>query len=291
MSFREQMMTRVRVANDLPTLPVVAAKIASLVSDPDSSASDIARVMEHDPALTARVLRVSNSAAFGGASRITSVSSAVARLGMRDVHDIALSMSVLGLFKTKTFLDYSKFWKHSLSVAFATQVMRAHAAKVPKSHADDTLFTAGILHDIGVFIMVQYAEKIYQHIVTTTGADDLDLFEKEQSVLGITHAEVGSLLLERWHLPDSIVSAVRYHHAPGLAPESSRLATRLVHLANFACNNQGIDNGLSVFPSKFSESAWFEIGLNVEDIPGIIDEVNRMAAKSEVMIAVAGETA
>ena len=285
MIIRDQIIRTLERTGDLPTLPEVALSVSRLTQDPNVSASGIASVLQHDPAFTARVLKVANSAAFGSLSRITAVRQAIARLGMRTIHQICMSISVIRLFEDKGRIDYPQFWKHSLSVALAAQHIAKHTQLAPSQ--SDSLFTAGILHDIGIILLDQYATEAYTPVRKTAPLMEQSLATAEQTLLGIHHAEVGALLLQRWKLPPSIIQAVLHHHHPCNAlPEYERLA-QLVHLANFACVNQGIHNGVGQWNEGFSDSAWFDIGLCVDDIPALISEVEVELKKSEVMVAVA----
>ncbi|MFH1147047.1 MAG: HDOD domain-containing protein [Pseudomonadota bacterium] len=285
MGIRENICRKIEEARDLPTLPEIVIKVEKLARSDSASARDLAKIMDHDPSLTARVLKVANSVIYGGRNPITSVTYAVARIGFTEVRNIALSLSVLKLFTSKGFVDYAKFWKHSLAVAFASRALQRHVRAVNDS--TDDLFVMGLLHDIGIVLLDQFFPKVYHPVLDIAAKDSTSLSELEKESLGIDHAKVGSLLLERWRLPETVVEAVRCHHFPDMAKQA-RIGAQVVHLANFMCNNQGIDNGIEAFPSGFSQSSWHDTGLSVDDIPKLIDEVNEEAAKSDVMMALGG---
>lgn len=285
MSIRENICRRIAEARDLPTLPEIVIKVEQLARSESASARDLARIMDHDPSLTARVLKVANSVIYGGRNPITSVTYAVARIGFTEVRNIALSLSVLKLFTSKGFIDYAKFWKHSLAVAFASRALQKHI-RVAGGNTDD-LFVMGLLHDTGIVLLDQFFPQVYHPVIEEAAKDSTPLSELETKNLGIDHSKVGALLLERWRLPEVVVEAVRYHHSPDMAKQA-KMGAQVVHLANFMCNNQGIDNGIEAFPSGFSQSSWHETGLSVDDIPGLIEEVKEEAAKSEVMMALGG---
>ncbi|MBF0551690.1 MAG: hypothetical protein HQK60_14300, partial [Deltaproteobacteria bacterium] len=97
--------------------------------------------------------------------------------------------------------------------------------------------------------------------------------------------EVGAYFVRKWNLPPHVAEAVCYHHQPDAADESAKFISQVIHLANFACSNQGIDSGITPPPYHLSQGAWYDLGLQVEDIPAIIDEVEAKAAKSEVLLA------
>jgi len=286
MSFRDVILKRLEKDTELPTLPGVFSKVSNLLRSDDASAADIAKVMKDDPVMTTKILRVVNSAVFGGHDKISSVSLAVARLGFKLTADIVMSLSVINLFQENGGLSYKRFWRHSLSVAFASDFL------ITYMHVDrelkDTLFTAGILHDIGMLVVDQYAPEIYSKVIKYAQEKDIVIEEVEEQLLGMTHAEVGAVMLKKWNMAENIIDAVKNHHHPLSATSKSVSLAEVVHLANFICNNQGIDNGVGVSPPGFSEAAWFDCGLDVDIIPEIIDKVQFEVQKSEVMLAVSG---
>lgn len=284
MNIRELIHAKMERAIDLPTLPQVVIKVEKLARDENASAKDLAEVMNLDPALTARVLKIANSVIYGGRSPISSVSYAVARIGFSEVRNIALSLSILKLFHEKGQLDYRRFWKHCLSVAFASRIVKRFGDKDLGNF--DNFFVVGLLHDVGIMVLDQYFSTYYAAVLAEVRGASLSLSDLEKDLLGIDHAEVGAMLLEKWRLPDDIVQAVRYHHSPHMAPWTTS-SIQVVHLSNFICNNQGLDNGIEAFPSGFCESSWDGMGLSVDNIPEIIKEVNEETAKSEMMVLTA----
>lgn len=277
---------RLEAATDLPTLPQVFMKLQRLLNSDTSSALEVGKVIKDDPALTGKILRIANSAAFGARQKISSVSFAVARLGFQLTTDIVMSLSIINTFEnSKTELDYAQFWKHSLSVAFAANLMHQYAKKTT---APEGLFTAGILHDIGILLLDQYAYDFYPAVVDYSRKKNTDLYLAEEEVLGVNHATIGAEQLVRWELPQRIIEAVACHHNPVKAESELIQTGEIIHLANFVCNNQGIHNGLGIFPTGFSQASWFDCGFLVEDIDTIIEEVNTEVEKSEVMLAATG---
>ena len=282
MDMRDKIYRLLQQAEDLPTLPEVVLKVEAMARSEDTSAQDMARIMEHDPSLSARILKMANSVLYGGTNPVSSVAYAIARIGFIEIRNIALSLSVTRLFKEKGHIEYDRFWKHALSVAFASQILLEKAAVHHRSM--DDLFTSGLLHDIGILVLDQCIPDIYRQLIALAQEKDAVLWEVEREVLQTDHAEAGAFVLKRWRLPDQVSETVLYHHQPDGA-EDARAMAQVVHLANFTCNNQGIDNGTDAFPSGFSQGAWFDMQLSVEDIPAIIEEVNQETAKSELLLA------
>ena len=286
MSFRDVILKRIQNDKELPTLPTVFTKVSGMLNNSDASAGDIAKVMRDDPALTTKILKVANSAVFGGSEKVASVALAVARLGFKQTADIVMSLSALNLFQVKAGIDYRKFWTHSLSVAFTAEALLGFSKN--NLIVADTLFTSGILHDIGMMVLDQCAPDIYKKVLKYANQKDHQLHLVEKELLGITHAEVGAVMLAKWQLPEEVIQAVGCHHTPLTSKAKSLGMAEILHLANFICNNQGITNGVEVSPDGFSDAAWFDCGIDVEAIPEIIENVQVQVEKSEVMMAVAG---
>ncbi|HBA84067.1 MAG TPA: hypothetical protein DCZ95_08240 [Verrucomicrobia bacterium] len=286
MSFRDDIIDKIARKQDLPPLPDIAVKLSKMIADGNASANDISKIVQFDPALAGRVLRVANSASQGTNTRVGSIPQAVTRIGFKRLKDIVLSLTFMQAFdRKKISLDHRRFWKHSLSVAFASQAIEKLGSKT--LGASDNSFSAGLLHDLGVLLLYLYADETYRQVIAYALSENKELHEAEQSILGIDHAEAGALLFDQWNLPVPVWEAARYHHNPYPPELSTDVLTKVVHLANFACNNQGLDNGVEVFPSSFSSSAWYDVGLSVDDIPQIIAEVNRLTTEADEIIAAA----
>ena len=284
MSFREDIIDKLSRLEDLPPLPEIVIKLSRRMSDANASAEDISKLVQFDASLAGRILRVANSAAFGGITPVGSIPRAITRLGFKRLKEIVLSMTFIRIFWNKTIpIHFSRFWRHSLSVAFACQEIEQRTQT-----ASDEAFSAGLLHDLGALVLGLYASKPYRQAVAYALSENKDLYQAEQLILGIDHAETGALLFEKWGLPELVIESVRYHHEPYPNAWPIGLLSKVTHLANFTCNNQGLDSGMGAFSPTFFSKAWDDVGLNVEDIPAIIGEVNRRTREADDILAAAG---
>ena len=216
--------------DELPSLPEILNVISSIADDPNSTASDLAEIISADAALSGRVLKLANSAAFGFSRTISSLKHAIALLGFRKIRTLALSACVLERMSDCAGFNMAAYRKHSLACAILSRLISRHM----KSSADEIAFSAGLLHDMGkAGIAMTMPEKREQlsSLQTTGGMTDA---EAEEEVLGIGHAEVGFLLGEHWLLPEEITQAIRYHHSPDLAQEPDGYS-RIIHLSDFFC--------------------------------------------------------
>ncbi|MCP3677257.1 MAG: HDOD domain-containing protein [Deltaproteobacteria bacterium] len=287
MNRRREIIERISSIRDLPSLPQIVAKVQAEIGSPNATANTMSQIISEDPAISIRVLKVANSPVYSLGKEISDTKEAVVILGFQEIYNIVLSMSTLNLFGKAHHIDYKRFWQHSLSVAFATKAIVDFAGgdypRDKKRLAD--LFIAGLLHDIGVLVLDQFLPDKYESVLKEASAtEDLPLYGIEFEHLGITHAEVGSYLLRQWHIPEKIVSAVAFHHLPGEAGDSMEIS-QIVHIANFICNNQGIDNGVGIPPESFSDCAWMNLNMSVDDIANIITEVRSAAEKSPILMA------
>ncbi len=291
MKSRDIIINHLKSVDDLPTIDKVLLKVQQYLSSSgaiDSSIERIADVIREAPAIALKVLKVSNCPIYRTEREIVDIEDAVYRLGIDEVYRIVLTMATVRQFNNMHHIDYNQFWRHSITVALATSAIADFCArrKKPLSKKVTTAaFTAGLLHDTGILIMDQYFPDLYAGVLeAVSNSDDIPIYGVETEMLGISHSEVGSILMDRWGLPLSVVAAVGAHHSPETAGESVSIA-ELVHIADFACNNQGIGAGLSSPPLGFSDTAWNNLSLSVDSIQEIINKVMEESAKSEVLMA------
>jgi putative nucleotidyltransferase with HDIG domain len=278
-------LDRLELIQDIPALLTISTEIDRLMHDPSTSADDIANVIKLDPALTGKVLKIANSAIYASTQRIVSLSQAVSRLGFSEIRAITLSIAFMNVFKS-LFVNYEKFWLHSITCAFLS--MNLHQAAKAKGKAD-RLFTCGILHDIGILILDQYFSDLYKKVFDISTSRRFDLQLVEERTLGITHSEVGAFLLRKWKLPDEITDVIEYHHQPQLAKISTHDA-KIVYLANFIANNRGIDNGTGFFPEGFYDDIWDELNIDMEIVPELIQNVEMEVAKAKELLKLGGRS-
>ncbi|MCD8351632.1 MAG: HDOD domain-containing protein [Planctomycetaceae bacterium] len=237
----ERLRATIEMVTDLPTLPVVVARITNQIANPSTNAADIGRLIERDQALTSKVLRLVNSAYYGFPKQIKSIQHAVVILGFNKVKTIVITASVFGAFKadSATGIDLRHFWQHSLGVAIASKVT---AEQIGVGHVAEDAFIGGLLHDIGKVVMDQYQPNIYSPIVKYANDKGILLLEAEREVMGLDHTTVGKWVMERWRLPASIVNMVGDHHSPNNTTERRELVTA-IHLGDIFARALGIGNG------------------------------------------------
>ena len=219
---------------NLPTLPTLAARLLDLVDNPNTNAGTLAQFVSQDQVITARLLKMGNSAYYGLGREITSVHQAVVMLGFDMVREISLGVSVINAFRSAKGLegfDIAGFWDHSSAVGMVARKIAKGWIPAMASEA----FTAGLLHDIGKVVLIQYLPEEFVQTLAQAKEQGRDLFEVEREVFGTDHGQIGAWLATRWKLPKSLRDAMEFHHELSKAPEDSRNLVAVVQLSDLLC--------------------------------------------------------
>ncbi len=198
---------------DIPTLPSIANKVIQAINDPQSNAKVIADIVKNDPALTARLLKIGNSAFYAGYSPCTNVQNAIARMGLIQIKRLVFSISILDAFTkySTAGFEIKDFWKHSIAVAYNTRVI----GKLAGFRDTEELFTAGLLHDLGILIIIKYMPEMFDAIMKKKAKNpDVSFYQCERSDFPVSHCEIGSWLSVRWQMSREIQSVIFNHHQP-----------------------------------------------------------------------------
>jgi HD-like signal output (HDOD) protein len=225
--------------NAIPSAPHIVTRLYEIATDPSCTADRVARLLATDAGVVTDLLRLANSALFGGARRVLSVAEAVVRLGTLQVRSLVVSRALVQLLHddARCLIDRTDFWRRSLATAALAARFASHHAHV----ARELGFTAGLLSDVGVLILCRALPEEYAplaELYATLRGEELR--KRERDVLGVAHAEVGALALERWRLPEALIAAVR-ERSPGPAPLTAALSGLLdgAHeLARALCERQ-----------------------------------------------------
>jgi HD-like signal output (HDOD) protein len=210
--------------NDLPFSPVILQKIFSQTGDNSvSPLEEIAETIERDQGLTAKVLRMANSAFYGLQAQVTNVSRAIAILGLNEIKSIVVVLGVAAMGKNKNppeAFDIKAYWGHQLRVGMAAKLL---GAMVHLDNPDD-LFTSGLLHDLGKLLIAIHAPLDWLDIDTAAREGGLPTYEAEDKHWALEHGVVGSMTLKSWNLPPELTEPVNWHHSPMVAPEFKKEA-------------------------------------------------------------------
>ena len=228
--------------NHIATLPEITLKIVELVESPSSTAGDMQRLISTDPALCTRILKVVNSAFYGLPGQIASIERAIVLLGLNAVKNIAIAASLAKLFRggslTPEFCA-KDLWTHSVATASASKMIADHL----KVGLSDEAFLAGLIHDIGMIVEIQYDRQKFIEVIGKVmpegglGAPSCSMLEAEEQVFGANHQDFGQGLCEKWKFPRSFAMVTGFHHRTQNLPSDSRTLVSIVAAADRLAGN------------------------------------------------------
>jgi len=245
---------------NLPSIPAVIHQLNQLVSRDDVGSHEVAKVVETDPAFTARILKLINSPFYGLSRQVTSVEDSIALLGMEAIHQLLTATTVMSSLRSGSrVLNMQQFWIHSFGVG----ALARHLLKEEAENIRQEAFLCGVLHDIGRLVLVRADTDKYEAFFDR-GKSVTDL-EKEEKWFGMNHQEVGSVLAKQWNFPENIINVVSFHHTPEQSPGNAKLVSA-VNIADVICNALMVGHGGSSYVSSFSVEAWHELNIDISQL-------------------------
>ena len=210
-SLSEECIAKLQSCTSLPSPPKVALQIMDLVKNPEIDIDDVVRILTLDPALSAKILRLANSALYSHEKKVATLQKAIMLIGLNGILSLALSFSLVSSLRRKqgVGLDHSKFWRRALISGSAGLAL----ARACGRSDQEELFMASFIQDIGMLALDQVEPSLYAHpIVAHMSHQKVLAHEREH--FGADHATVGSWLLEKWNFPEVLVTAIRYSDQP-----------------------------------------------------------------------------
>ncbi len=260
--------TAAGLVNELSWLvspPEVCIKVSELVQSDFSAARDFEKVINRDPNLTARLLKLANSSFFGFVARIDTVARAVAVIGLRELRQLVLTVSAVQTFAKidNHIVNVNTFWRHSIYCGVIAQEL----GKLCGVSHPERLFVAGLLHDVGSLLLYHRVPEVSRQLLLMSQGDEEVLHACELEELGFSHADLGGRLLELWQFPQPLQQIVRFHHQPSAVNES-RAEVSIVHLANLLSNTSGL-GGFCEEPAQHAagdEQVWDALPIREADL-------------------------
>ena len=275
--------TVVKDVSGLVSPPDICMRVIELMRSATASAQDFGTIISQDPNLTTRLLRMVNSSFYGFASRIDTVSRAIAVIGTQELYNLVISVSAVQSFSkiSSDLVDMDSFWRHSVGCGLMARRLSQHCGVLHP----ERLFVAGLLHEIGSLVLFHQFPAVCEELLDVCQGDEEAMCRGEYKRLGYSHAEIGSLLLTLWNLPPALPGAIRGHHTPSNSRVGKReasivkAANRLANQTEFGCllgepaNNAGPD-----------PLDWDAIGLKQATVETLIEDVAEQFSKTYRLI-------
>ena len=276
---------------NLPTPPIVFHQIQKVINNPNASAERVAAVLAEDPAMSVKVLKLTNSAFYGLAREIDSVKQAVVIVGMEAIKNLVLSASVLDMFKGNSMdQEYQEeFWRHSLATAFCCRIL-ARRVKTRGIVDADAAFSGGLLHDVGKIVISCFLSKEHQALKQEREKDKTSVdFILEERVLGYNHAQIGGFLAAQWKLPKKLSEAITHHHQPQLSEGDTPVA-HIVHIGDFLAKRTFYDKESEGRIGSLENGVATYMKVSEEDLDSYATLLREEYLKAETFMQMAGLT-
>jgi len=262
---KRKVKKRLRNLQSLPTLPPVVTKLTKLLGDDNTTALQLAKVIEKDQVLTGKVLKMVNSAFYGFPRRISTVSNAIVLLGFNVIRTLVITASIFEMMQSE---DLS-LWEHSLGVAAAAGLL-ATKLEIPNP---EEVTTAGLLHDLGKVVIRAEFPEYQRQIASLIKEEELYTREAESRVLGLDHGEIGRLLTNQWNLPERLIEPIAYHHEVEKARRFKK-ETAVVHFADIIIRAWGYGSGGDPWVPPLADKAWKLLRLKEKDLEELMPQLD-----------------
>jgi putative nucleotidyltransferase with HDIG domain len=273
----------------MPSLPTTVTKILEVCNNPHTSPIDLDRVIQLDPVLMGRVLKLINSAYYGLGTQVTSLVRAIIMLGINTVKNLALSTAVLGSVSSKNdfrALNMEGFWRHSLCVGVTAKLIAKQRGIDAKSLEE--YFAAGLLHDIGKIPLNNALADDYVRAMAIADREKVALCAAESRALGINHCESGAIVAESWRLTGAIADAVAWHHDLAGYQGQYDDILRTIVVADFYANREGIGFSGNLYPEKVPPEIYEALGIEKALLEELDEPVSAEIEKAKVFLKLGG---
>ncbi len=267
--------------SEISTIKQTVMQIVKTINDPDSGAKDLKDIIEKDPPLTARLLRLANSALYGYPKTIGGIQEAIVCIGFDAVRELALSQKVCELFQKELAIDgYTRLslWRHSVAVALCSQLLYRREF----TERGNNMYVAGLLHDIGIVIIDQFMHAEFREIMRHAREEQQNLTHCEETRIGFDHAMLGGAIAENWEFPDEIRTAIAAHHHPDTVADTYAKIASTLFVSNYAVQSNHIGYSDAQYGDQTAYQACLvRLGIQEKAVELIINEVEQEIRKME----------
>jgi putative nucleotidyltransferase with HDIG domain len=263
----------------MPAFPKSVQRVVQLTSNIGVSAKEIVQVIECDPVLTVKILKVINSAFYGLSHKINTVQRAVVHLGLNTVKNLAMSVAAIGMLKNSNKADFNPtaFLLHALTTAAISRKLAERAGLSPQECSD--CFVAGLLHDFGKIVFAEFMPERFKLALAKSKEDNVPLHLAELEFIGINHADAGTLLAEKWGLSELLSEAIRHHHG-----EPINAFGECLFAANQISKQLHLGDGGNPVVEAFPDAIASRFGLSLEPLIDDLGNLAIIALEAELFI-------
>ena len=284
----EKALDRLGNIATLYSLPEVYYQLRVTLDNPNYSITDVAAVIGSDPGMTARLLKLANSAFYGFASKIYSVSHAIGMIGIQQLQDLVLATSVTKTFAgiSSELMNMDSFWQKSIRCGVVARLLASRCGVFDS----ERLFVTGLLCEIGHLVMYQQLPELSQQSILQSREKGVALHEVEREIFGFDYAQAGGELMRQWRLPGILRSAIRYQLDP---TESSDypLAASIVHVARELVTLAESGGDVNSQDLRVSDEVWAILGVTPDECIRICEDAEQQVAEiTELIFPAAGNT-
>lgn len=263
--------------DSMPAFPKSVQKILDLTRDVSCSPRDLVQVIDKDPVVTVKVLRVVNSAYYGLSNPITSIDHAVVFLGFNPIKNLALSIAAIGMLpsNTQAGFDGQRYLMHSLTTA---GIARQLAQSLPQADPHDC-FIAGLLHDFGKVVVAQFMPVEFHRSLELSHWKEVALHVALQEVVGVDHTTVGAMLAQKWRFADNLVETIEHQHQP---ERSDTDMMACVCAANQISKQLGFDFGGHVGVEELAETVRLRLGGTLDQVRAALGDLSELVEEAKL---------
>lgn len=281
---KEKLLKLLETKGDLPPLSDILINLEGRINNPDTDIEEISDLIQTEPVLSGRLIKLSNSVLFGGGrDEVHDINSAIMRLGLKMVLDLAYTLELPKAFKKPKSFSHIEFWKHSLAVAYLSRTLVLHAGG--DKEALEISYLSGLMHDVGILVFDYLIPNEYGAFIKSFGDAEKSLEELELETFGISHSELGARFIEKWWpVSEQVVTSVREHHDSLSGNPGSSGISRAVNYANQIANNSEIQNGISSYFHPVNGNLLKILRLSDEDLEGFVENTREGVAEAESIL-------
>jgi putative nucleotidyltransferase with HDIG domain len=263
----------------MPAFPKSVQRILELSRDINCEPKELVMVIEKDPVMTMKLLRILNSAYYSFPNQITSVNQSVVYLGLNTIKNMAMSFAAMGVLPQQNAagFDVQRYLMHSLTTASLARML---CQKFGKGSVDPTdCYIAGLLHDFGKVVFAQFMPTEFKNALALSGEQATSLHAAEQKIIGADHSLVGAMLVEKWQFPKSLTDTIRHHHSE-ISPENT--VQSCLFVADQISKKMSMGNSGNLLVEELSPALMERFGGNMDDIIARLGDLSKVVEEAQM---------